>query len=205
MSLNSHDETSWLFFVYDMRVHIEAIILKKRAVREFDQLVILYSRELGKVGVLAKGSLKSHSRQAPALDEGSLIHCELVDGRSGPIMTGAQTVRAFSSMKRSPVAWAVGQFFLQAADALVFDAQSDEGLWECLSDIFTRLDDDTDTLRCYREGQQALLNALGYGGPPTVLGTRWVRTALDEQFEVIAQRRLSAIDLLYDVAAMSRS
>lgn len=196
------------FFVYyDTDMHIEAIVIRKRPVREHDQFVILYSRELGKVGALAKGSLRGHSKQAHAIDEGSMVRCELVEGKSAPIMTGAQSVRSLSGAKRSAITWAATQFFLQAVDTVVFDAQPDEVLWVCLNRVLSDLDvaASDDLLDVYRGGQRALLSALGYGVPPEHPGNRWTRCGLDEQFEAVAQRRLSSIDLLYDVAAMSRS
>lgn len=187
-------------------MHIEAIVIRKRPVREHDQLVVLYSRELGKLQAVAKGSLRAHSRQALAPDEGCLIRCELVDGRSGPIMTGAQSLRSLSRAKRSALAWTAVQFFLQATDAVVFESQPDDALWRCLVETLSALDaaDDGHALDVFRAGQQRLLGALGYGMTPVGAGVRAVRTALDEQFEVIAQRRLTSIDLLYDVAAMPR-
>jgi hypothetical protein len=122
-------------------------------------------------------------------------------------VTGAQAIRAFSEAKRSPVAWAAAQFFLQAADAIVFDGQPDESLWHSLVASLEDLDATTPdgVLSRYRAGQRRLLEALGYGKPPESGPDRWVRSELDERFEAIAQRKLSAIDLLYDVAAASRS
>lgn len=188
-------------------MHIEAIVIRKKPVREHDQLVVLYSRELGKITAVAKGSLRGHSRQALALDEGSLLRCELIDGRGGPIMTGAQSTRSLSNAKRSSVAWAAVQFFLQATDAVVFDAQPDAALWECLQETLLALDasSSADALSTYRSGQRRLLATLGYGRLAQETDERWGRCELDAQFEIIAQRKLTAIDLVYDVAAMSRS
>lgn len=189
-------------------MHIEAIVIRKRPVREYDQLVVLYSRELGKISALAKGSLRAASRQALSLDEGSHILCELVDGRTHPIMTGTQAVTSLGRAQQNPRAWAAVHVFLQTIDVAVFDAQPDAELWERLVGILSRLDsvDASGILTAYRDGQEKLLQVLGYGiSRERHASTRWGRTALDEQFEVLAQRRLSSIDLLYDVAAMSSS
>jgi len=187
-------------------MHIEAIVIRKRPVREHDQLVVLYSRELGKLQAVAKSSLRGHSRQALALDEGSIIRCELVDGKTGHIMTGAQSLQSLSNAKRSPIPWTAVQFFLQATDVLVYDAQPDEALWACLYETLLALNrtGDDGVLEEYRAGQRRLLGVLGYGAHAAVQTQRG-RSVLDEQFESIAQRRLSAIDLFYDVAATSRT
>lgn len=181
---------------------IEAIVIKKVPVREHDQLVVLYSRELGKCSAIAKSSLRPHSRQALALDEGNRIHCELVSGRSGYIVAGAQAAHACSDMKCSLVRWAAAQFFLQAIDVLAYDEQPDPHVWAALTEALAVLDTiaDEDTLAVFRRAQGSLLSSLGYGSP-TISATMVAnRTSVDEQFEEIAQRRLTSLDLLYAVA-----
>ncbi len=183
---------------------IEAVVIRKMPVREHDQMVVLYSREAGKMTVAARGSLRIHSKQAPALDEGNLIQCELVNGKAGPIMTGAQAVRSYSGAKQSPVRWAAMQFFLQVIDILVYDAQSDGRLWECLTGVLTRLDEaaDDEALAVFRRCQGFLLESLGYGmqGEAVLSSLHINRGVMDEQFEAIAQRRLTGLDLFYDIA-----
>ena len=190
--------------MYNASVHIEAFVIRKRPVREHDQLVVLYSRELGKLTAVAKGSLRNRSAQALALDEGNRIRCELVTGRIGPILTGTQAIHAAGGAKHSPLSWAVCQFFLQALDVLVYDGQPDGQVWSCLEDVWRAVDDcrDTDILAVFRRGQRDLLAALGYGlRYADADASAPDRSGLDAEFEMIAQRRLSAIDLVYDVAA----
>lgn len=175
-------------------MHIEAVVIKKVPLREHDQLVVLYSRTAGKLAAVAKGSLRPHSKQALAIDEANLVQCELVAGKHGMIMTGAQSVRAYANVKSSFVRWAAAQFFLQAIDVLVYDAQPDERLWECLTGALAQLDvaSDDAAVAVFRRCQHRLLETLGYGTCP--------EPALDETFEQLAQRRLSALALLQDVA-----
>jgi DNA repair protein RecO (recombination protein O) len=187
-------------------MHIEAIVIRKQPTREHDQLVTLYSRELGKLTALARGSLRFRSKQSYALDEANRVHCELVSGRSFPIMTGTQTARCLSRAKRDPLAWAAVQFFLQVVDCAVFDHQPDERLWTSLTGILERFDVGIDGIpESFRLGQRELLAALGYGQSADDSGGRWIRCGLDERFEALAQRRLSSLDLLYDVAQTSLS
>lgn len=190
-------------------MNIEAIVIRKVPVREHDQLVVLYSREIGKMTAAARGSLRLHSKQALALDEGNLMHCEMVHGKAGPIMTGAQAIHSFSSAKRSPIRWAAMQFFLQLIDAVVFDEQPDDQLWMCINDVLVRLNaaSDAEALEVFRRCQGSVLAVLGYGeqSEEYMTSNSANRCSMDEQFEAIAQRRLSSLDLLYDVAGRRHS
>lgn len=172
-------------------MNIEAFVIKKIPVREHDQMVVLYSRTHGKQVAIAKGSLRVHSKQALALDDGNYIQCELIEGRAGYIMTGAQAVRSYSVMKSSGVRLAAGNYFLQIMDVLVYDGQPDEQIWACLADTLSMLDaaSDDDVLPLVRNRQRAFLEALGYGLSDA--------PALSVRFDELAQRRLTALDVLY--------
>jgi DNA repair protein RecO len=174
---------------------IEAIVIKKFPLREHDQMVVLYSREIGKCSAIAKGSLRSHSKQALALDDGNRIQCELVSGKTGYIITGAQVVNAYHNGKSSPLCWAAAQFFLQAIDMLIYDAQPDAHLWACLTDTLGQLDSssDNDAIAVFRQRQCHLLETLGYG--------KQSEAELDDYFQRIAQRTMTSLTLLYDIAA----
>lgn len=184
---------------------IEAVVVKKLPLREHDQLVVLYSKEAGKLSAVAKSSLRAHSKQGLALDEGNLIQCELVSGKAGYVMAGAQAIQAFHQWKSSPIRWAAMQFFLQVIDVIVYDGQSDPRLWVWLTETLARLENanDDDAVAAFRSCQTSLLATLGYGRPDAdeMLLVCASRTAIDERFECIAQRHLAALDLFYDIAA----
>lgn len=190
-------------------MNIEAMVIRKMPIREHDQLVVLYSRDRGKITVAARGSLRARSTQALALDEGNLIHCELINGNAGPIMTGALAARSYSNAKSSMVRWAAMQFFLQAMDTLVYDDQPDIPLWSCLTHILSRLDDvaHDEVLTTFRRCQGSLLEVLGYGvqSEAEITSPLLHRGLMDEQFEAIAQRRLTALDVFYVVAERQHS
>jgi recombinational DNA repair protein (RecF pathway) len=168
--------------------------------REHDQLVVLYGQETGRMAAIAKSSLRAASRQALAIDEGNMISCALAPGRAAlPILTGAQAQRCWSSAKADPLAWAVAQFFLQAIDAIVYDAQPDAELWGALTGTLDALDRGAAPLEALRMGQAAILEVLGYGRrdpAPSVA----VPCDADMEFDRIAQRHLSALDLVYSLA-----
>ena len=99
--------------------------------------------------------------------------------------------------KSSLASWAVGQFFLQTLDAMVFERQPDKRLWSVYSKILHLLDEKNQSpLSVLRHGQAEMLEALGHGSH-VVPNAGPVRTELDDLSEAIAQRKLSAIGLCY--------
>ena len=60
---------------------MQAIVLSRRAWREYDELVTLFTYDLGKVQGLAKGSKKIVSKQSPHLEPGAIVEVTIIPGR----------------------------------------------------------------------------------------------------------------------------
>jgi len=145
-----------------------ALILKKQATNEWDQLVTCYTEEFGKLTAIAKSILKSTSIQAMHLDVFNLVDFELINGRGMPIITGAQAENSYSGLKSSLSSIALTCFFVEVIDKIAFDYQKDETLWDFLVLLLNNLNREEcrtqrDSLHgFFREKQANLLKILGY-------------------------------------------
>ena len=81
-------------------IKTEAIILMKRSLLEKDLIVTLFTKELGKARVLAKGAKKITSRRLPHIQTGNLIKAEI--NKKGEYLYLQQTdlISAFSNIKK---------------------------------------------------------------------------------------------------------
>lgn len=73
---------------------MQAIVLARRPVREFDEAVMVFSYELGKVEALARSNKKITSRQSAHVEPGTIIDCALIPGRERLHLAKTQTVWA---------------------------------------------------------------------------------------------------------------
>ena len=128
----------------------EAIILKKIPIREYDELVVCYTKHAGKQTYQAKSVRRHTSKQASHLDilnlvDFTLVHPkgslkeQLINGHS--IITQAYSLRTFSRLKSSLPAMAVAFFILESFDKLVFEGEIDDKLWNFLTDNLNKLDE----------------------------------------------------------------
>ncbi len=182
-----------------------AIIIKKQHTGEYDQLVTCYTEEFGKLTAIAKSVLKPHSKQAMQLNPLNLVDFELVEGHAAPIITAAQTERAYPSLRSSLVYMAVANFFLEAADKIIYDRDRDAVLWDFLTGLLNDLDcqgSRTLALSLFRRKQEELLGILGYAGRASDIPAAASHSPLDALFEQIAQVRFHSLPLLYDLAAV---
>lgn len=57
----------------------EAIVLKQTPVRDFDRIYTLFTRELGKIGVIAKGVRRPTSRRTSLMQTGNVVKAQLYE------------------------------------------------------------------------------------------------------------------------------
>jgi DNA repair protein RecO (recombination protein O) len=82
---------------------VEAIVLSHHDWGEADRLLWLYTRELGKVRVVAKGVRKLRSRKAGHLEPFAHTRLQLARGRDMLIVTQAETINAFLNLREDLV------------------------------------------------------------------------------------------------------
>lgn len=91
-----------LIFCYDLDRKVHMIrswttlgtVLKRSNFGEADRLLVLYTKELGKISVIAKGAKNPQSKFASHLEPGNITRFELSYGRSLYIVTAAKiTIR----------------------------------------------------------------------------------------------------------------
>lgn len=142
----------------------QALVIKRQPTNEYDLLVTLYTQELGKLTAIAKSALKPSSTQGPHLDSYNLIDVELVDGKSWPIMAGAQSLDTHRHIKSSLQSMAMAGFFTEAIQKIVFDGQRDDELWDFLNNVFDTLNGDGGCDDATFAGfQRELITVLGHG------------------------------------------
>jgi len=78
---------------------IEGIILKRSNFGEADKIVTIFTREEGKIKVLAKGIRRLKSHRAPHLELFNLVELVVSDGKTFSTVTEAKTIANHSILK----------------------------------------------------------------------------------------------------------
>ena len=127
----------------------EAIILKKIPIREYDLLVVCYTRHAGKQTYVAKSVRRSCSKQASHLDLLNYVDFTSVQPKNSgkdlisnghPIITQAYSLKTFHNLKSRLPAMAAAFFLLECLNKLVFEGQADDQLWNFLENKVEELD-----------------------------------------------------------------
>jgi DNA repair protein RecO (recombination protein O) len=106
-----------------------AVTLERRAFRDFDQLVTLYTKERGKVTVLARGSKKSTSKNASLLEPLFLVEVDCADGKDMLHLIKVFPVESFGGLLESYEKMRVLGYSASVVNTLVDEGEPDERIF----------------------------------------------------------------------------
>lgn len=78
---------------------LEAIVLSRRSFKEYDEILSLYSKEMGKVEVTARGIKKITSKNSSFLEPFSVVHAGTAPGKDRTYLTTTQVIEYFSGIR----------------------------------------------------------------------------------------------------------
>jgi len=140
----------------------EAIVLGRMDLGEADRILTLYSRQHGKLRVIAKGARRPLSRLGPHLEYFSRAQLMLARGRELDVVTGAETEDAHLAIRGDLDAFGHASHMVEILTRLTEDRQENVAVFELLASSLRLLADGVDAFHVTRHYELALLVLLGY-------------------------------------------
>jgi len=132
---------------------VEAVIITHRDYGEADRIIKVFTLELGKITILAKGARKSGSRKAPHIEPFTHASLVLAKGQSFWILTQADTRNSFPEISSDLRKTGLAAYILELSDRLTVDEQPDASVFRILVDSLKQINDFEDPFvpACYFE------------------------------------------------------
>lgn len=111
---------------------MQAIVLDRRDIREYDQIVSLYTRELGKREVLARGVKKILAKQSAFLEPCSVIEADVIRGKQWDHLIRSQPIAFFPSLRKDARRSFFGAYAVLVAHRLVRSHAPDTAIFSLL-------------------------------------------------------------------------
>lgn len=140
----------------------EAIVLGRMDFGEADRILTLYSRQHGKLRVIAKGARRPLSRLGPHLEYFSRSRLMLARGRDLDVVTGAETEDAHLAIRDDLDAYGHASHMVEVLNRLTEDRQENIAVYELLARSLRLLAEGVDPFHVTRHYEMALLGLLGY-------------------------------------------
>jgi len=116
-----------------------AIVLMKKTAGESDARAGLYTEELGKIDVIAKGAKKIIAKLSHHLEPMNLIQCSIVSANNKHL-TSALTTNSFSNIRKNEAALFVALKNLEILNQAMVSSEPDKVLWKKLNGFLENLD-----------------------------------------------------------------
>lgn len=118
----------------------QGFILASEKTGETDQLISVFSRDFGKMKVVAQGSLKHDSKMRTIVQVGHAIDFSVLPLRSGRYrLTSPFIIDAYSAIRNDRYKLAVVLFSLGVLDRVLHEGEPDARLWNFLISWFSEL------------------------------------------------------------------
>ena len=140
----------------------EAIVLRRTDFGEADRLLTAFTPERGKLRLVAKGARKPSSRKSGHLELFSHGQYMVAVGRDLDIVTQAETLEPFLSLREDLLRTTYAYYVAELADAFTAEQDENRPLFELLKDAFGWLCDATDLRLLARYYELHLLGLAGY-------------------------------------------
>ena len=141
----------------------EAVVLRHSDFGEADRLLTLYTREHGKVRAIAKGARKIASRKAGHLEPFTRVKLQLARGRDLFIVTQAETIDAYPSLREDLTLTGYAAYVLELLDRFVPDEETAvPSLFRLLTETLSRLATESTPWLTVRSYEMRLLDFLGF-------------------------------------------
>lgn len=145
-----------------MNLRVEAVVLRHSDWGEADRLLVLFTREQGKLRAIAKGARKLHSRKAGHLEPFTRAALMLARGRDFWIVTQAETVQPFLAIRADLGLTANAAYVLELVDRFTYEEGQNRALYALLVETLGRLEAGGDIFIPLRFFELRLLENAGY-------------------------------------------
>lgn len=139
----------------------KAISLKAASFAEADKLVTLFTREYGKIKVVAKSARRVPSRLGGRVEALTYLDCFIAKGKSLDILSQCEVLESFQSVRNDSEALKTALYFLKLVKAGTVEGQTHPELFDLLLLALIKLKEKINPARLALRFEKAFLRLEG--------------------------------------------
>jgi DNA repair protein RecO (recombination protein O) len=141
---------------------VNAIVLKHQDYGEADRILTIYTRERGKLRVIAKGVRKVHSRKGGHLEPFTHVSLQLAESRSWPIVSQAEAQHIYDDLKKDLETIGYASYAVELVERFTFEEEENASIFNLLKNTLDRLNEGDPAPLVIRYYEIRLLDLLGF-------------------------------------------
>jgi DNA repair protein RecO (recombination protein O) len=147
---------------HERTLSTEVVVLRHTDWGEADRLLVVFSREAGKLRAVAKGVRKMRSRKAGHLEPFTRVKILMARGRDFWILTQAETVDMYMPVRDDLLRTAYAGYVIELLDRFTYEEGENRSLYQLLVETLERVSGLPDPFSAVRYYEIRLLDLLGF-------------------------------------------
>ncbi len=140
----------------------EGIVIKRKNFGEADRILTVFTKDQGKISVKASGVRKISSRRSAHIELLNHTRLSLYKGNGWPILTEAQVIEDFSTIKADFNKVGLSYHLCELVDGLCPENQEMFAVFQLLQKTLHRFSQEEEIAPIIHEFEVELLSVLGY-------------------------------------------
>ena len=140
----------------------QGVILARRNFGEADRILVIYSKDFGRISLIAKGIRRPKSKKRGHVEIFSLVNFQAVSGHGMDTMTEAELVDDFKEVRKSLNKISLAYYFAEVIERITHEGEPNTELFDLIIEFLKKLKK-TNSLRILRlDFILNLLTLMGY-------------------------------------------
>lgn len=165
----------------------EGIVLGRRDFGEADRILILYTKNFGRVSLIAKGVRRPKSRKRGHIEVFNLVKFQAVTGRGIDLMTEAEVVDDFKEIRKSLRRVSLAYYFSEVTGRITHEQEPNTELFNLILKYLDNLKTAIELKKLREDFVLELLVLMGYWPSGRKLEDP------DEKLEEVIERQISSV------------
>jgi len=140
----------------------EGVVLRHSDFGEADRLLVLFTREMGKVRAIAKGVRKPRSRKGGHLEPFTRVNLLLAKGRHLSIITQAEALNIYYPLYEDLELFGHVSYIIELIDRFTLEGEANPALYALLIETLERLNDGENPFLVVRYYELRMLDFVGF-------------------------------------------
>ncbi|HKZ44417.1 MAG TPA: DNA repair protein RecO [Anaerolineales bacterium] len=142
---------------------VEAVILRHSDWGEADRMLVILTRQKGKLRAVAKGARKMRSRKAGHVEPFMHVSLQLAMGRGPFIVTDAETIDAYQPLREDLLLTGYASYIIELVDRFSYEEEGENpAIFKLLTDSLARIASSPDPWMGVRYYEINLLDLAGF-------------------------------------------
>jgi DNA repair protein RecO (recombination protein O) len=140
----------------------EGIVLGRKNYGEADRIISVFSKDHGRISLMAKGIRRPKSKKRGHLEIFSLLNFQAISGHGIDTIIEADIVDDFKEIRKSLPKVSLAYYFMEVVGKITHESEKNQELFELISESLYRLKLESKLKQLRLDFIQRLLTLMGY-------------------------------------------